>query len=118
VQMAINLSLLFLAGSLAIMLPLGIRYGRKAEYSFKGSIVRAAMWSIVGSWSLVIAGGGHGAGALPLPSIVAVLFAIFGKLSGGSAFLLILPHWGISPLVPIAGFVSIAAYWAYCVPDK
>jgi hypothetical protein len=106
------LTLIFLAVSLAIMLPLGARYGRKASYSLGGSVGRAILWSLIGSWSLVFGGGGHGAGALPLPSFLALVFA----LSKSGLFLFSFPHVAISPLVPILGFVFIAAHKADAAP--
>jgi hypothetical protein len=110
------LSLIFLAVSLAIMLPLGARYGRNPACSFGGSVGRAIMWSLAGCWSLVFVGGGHGAGVLPLPSVLALAFAALSAAGKNSFFLLSFPHVGISPLVPIAGFVLIAARKANTLP--
>ena len=102
-------SLVLLTISLAIMLPLGARYGRKPAYSFGGSVWRAILWSLVGSWSLVLLGGGHGAGVLPVPSIVALAISVCAAASNSSVLLESFPHVAISPLVPIAAYVFIAA---------
>jgi hypothetical protein len=110
------LSLIFLAVPLAIMLPLGAGYGCNPAYSFGGSVRRAIVWSLVGCWSLVFVGGGRGAGALPLPSVLALAFAALSAAGKNSFFLLSFPHVGISPLVPIAGFVLIAARKAKALP--
>jgi hypothetical protein len=102
-------SLVLLAISLTIMLLLGARYGRKPAYSFGGSVWRAILWSLVGSWSLVLLGGGHGVGVLPVPSIVALAISLFAAASNSSVLLESFPHVAISPLVPVAGYVLMAS---------
>ncbi len=83
---------------------LGWRSGRRGPRSWKGSAIRAGLWSLALCWSLVAGPVGHGAFLLPLPSwVVLVLGLLLG--AGAAPQTVAIPSPWLSPAVPIAAYV-------------
>lgn len=85
---------------------LGRRYGRRATATVLGVVIRAALWSLPLSWSLVVAAAGHGAIVLPLPAWLLLGMGIF---SGARQAEFVMPPPALSVIVTVGAYMVGAA---------